>query len=174
MKSSRIEFIIEQNGLTRNQTIGLLKKTPTELWYRTPEVIQSNIAWQVGHLIVSQFYHSIAVITKPDLKIYADIPLKEYFPIYSMKTKSTINDLQPSPEVLLSQLNLMNEYAKHSINSLFDEDLDKALVETKFPHPIAKTKYEALTWSFRHEMWHLGQIATLKRILNNPVNWYAK
>jgi len=172
MINSRIQFITDQNKMTRNQTIELLDNTPIELWYETPEIIKSNIAWQVGHLIVSQFYHSIAVIRKPDLQIYIDIPLKEYIPIYSMFTKSTINELQPSPEILLSQLHKMNEYARQSIGSLSENELNDKLEPTKFPHPIAKTKYEALTWSFRHEMWHLGQIATLKRVLKNPFEWY--
>lgn len=171
MKNPGIQFILDQNKLTRDQTLSLLKSTPTDQWDETPEVIQSNIAWQVGHLIVAQFYHSIAVITKPDPQIYTDIPLKEYIPIYSMKAKSTINELQPSPETLLSHLNLVNEYVIQTINSLTDEALDQPLRPTRHPHPMAKTKYEALTWSFRHEMWHLGQIATLKRILGNPVKW---
>ena len=170
----RIKFIKDQNSLTRNLTIELLEQTPFDQWYITPEIIKSNIAWQVGHLIVSQFYHSIAVIQKPQLEIYTKIPLKEYFPIYSMATKSTLNELNPTPETLLSQLEMINKYANQTIESLREEDLDKELEPTKFPHPIAKTKYEALTWSFRHEMWHLGQIATLKRVLNNPINWYKK
>lgn len=167
----KLDFIKEQNRVTRKQTIKLLTETPFNLWYHTPEVIQSNIAWQVGHLIISQFYHSIAVISKPDLKIYEVIPLKAYFPIYSMATKSTINELKPSPETLLEQLETINKYANRVIDHLKEEDLIAGLEPTKFPHPIAKTKYEALTWCFRHEMWHLGQIATLKRILNNPVQW---
>jgi len=174
MTTPRIHFITDQNRLTRNQTVELLESTPSELWYETPEIIKSNVAWQVGHLIVSQFYHSIAVISQPELQIYKDIPLKDYIPIYSMFTKSTDNDLRPSPETLLSHLKLMEEYAQKSIGTLTEKDLDKALEPTKFPHPIAKTKYEALTWSFRHEMWHLGQIATLKRVLGNPIDWYKK
>jgi len=88
-----------------------------------------------------------------------------------MATKSTTNDLNPEPELLLTQLETINNYANQTIDSLTEEDLDNELEPTRFPHPIAKTKYEALTWNFRHEMWHLGQIATLKRVLNNPVNW---
>lgn len=172
METSRIEFIKDQNRQTRIQTIELLHQTPFEYWYTTPDVIKSNIAWQVGHLIVSQFYHSIAVITPPNLRIYKEVPLQDYFPIYSMATKSTINELKPLPDTLLQQLEIVNNYAIQTIDDLNEDDLDNELEQTKFPHPIAKTKYEALTWSFRHEMWHLGQIATLKRILNNPVKWY--
>jgi hypothetical protein len=53
MKNHKIEFIREQNKLTREQTIKLLSQTPNNLWYVTPKVLNSSIAWQVGHLIVS-------------------------------------------------------------------------------------------------------------------------
>jgi hypothetical protein len=171
METLKINFIREQNRLTREQTIKILSETPHEIWYETPDVFQSNIAWQVGHLIVSQYYHAIAVITGPNLALFDDVPLKDYFPIYSMFTTSVINDLKPSPDKLLMELDLVDKYADKQLDTLSDRDLDKPLEPTRFPHPIAKTKYEALTWNFKHEMWHLGQISTLKRILGNPTTW---
>jgi hypothetical protein len=171
MQNQKIEFIREQNRLTREQTIKILSQTPHNIWYETPEIINSNIAWQVGHLIVSQYYHAIAVITGPNLDIFNVVPLKDYFPVYSMLTKSVINDLNPTPEKLLSELIFIDNYADKQLDKLNDEDLKEPLEQTKFPHPIAKTKYEALTWNFKHEMWHLGQISTIKRILGNPTKW---
>jgi hypothetical protein len=171
MENLKINFIKEQNRLTREHTIKILSETPEGIWYETPDIIQSNIAWQVGHLIVSQYYHAIAVITGPNLVLFNDVPLKDYFPIYSMFTKSVINELKPSPEKLLMELDIVNKYANRQLETLNDADLDKELESTKFPHPIAKTKYDALTWNFRHEMWHLGQISTIKRILGYPTKW---
>lgn len=171
MSRIKIEFIKEQNFLTRGQTLKILGETPEELWYETPKIIESNIAWQVGHLIVSQYYHSVAVITRENRELFSKVPLKDYFPIYSMFTKSTINELKPEPRQLLHELRLINDYANTQIDGLVDSDLDKPLEPTRFPHPIAETKYEALTWNFRHEMWHLGQISTLKRIIGYPTKW---
>lgn len=171
MENLKINFIKEQNRLTRKQTIKMLSETPQEIWYETPDVIQSNIAWQVGHLIVSQYYHAIAVITGPNFELFNDVPLKDYFPIYSMFTQSVNNELKPSPDKLLRELDSVNQYANAQLELLNDSDLDAPLEPTKFPHPIAKTKYEALTWNFKHEMWHLGQISTLKRILGHPTKW---
>jgi DinB superfamily len=171
MENLKINFIKEQNRLAREQTIKILSETPQEIWYETPDIIQSNIAWQVGHLIVSQYYHAVAVITGPNLALFNDVPLKDYFPIYSMFTKSVNNELKPSPDKLLMELDIVNKYAHKQLDTLTDADLDAALEPTRFPHPIATTKYEALTWNFRHEMWHLGQISTLKRILGHPTKW---
>lgn len=171
MENSRLEFIKEQNRLTREHTLKLLNDTPFDLWYETPKVIETNIAWLTGHLIVSQYFHSIAVITGPNLEIFKEVPLSDYFPIYSMMTKSTTNELQPDPNKLLVELEIMNNYAIRELNKLTDQNLEESLEPTKMPHPVAKTKYEALTWSFRHEMWHLGQISTLKRIIGQPTKW---
>jgi uncharacterized damage-inducible protein DinB len=88
-----------------------------------------------------------------------------------MLTKSVINDLNPSHEKLISELTFVGNYADKELDKLNDENLDEPLAQTKFPHLIAKTKYEALTWNFKHEMWHLGQISTIKRILGNPIIW---
>ena len=171
MDNPKVEFIREQSLTTRELTIKILKETPFDIWYETPKIIESNIAWQVGHLIVSQYFHSIAVITGPNLDIFNEVPLTSYFPIYSMMTKSTINELQPEPNRLLKELEIINKYATRQFDNLKDSELDNPLEPTKMRHPIAKTKYEALTWSFRHEMWHLGQISTLKRILGNSTIW---
>ncbi len=171
MDNPKVEFIREQSITTRELTKKLLAETPFELWYETPKIIESNIAWQVGHLIVSQYFHSIAVITGPNLDIFNEVPLTSYFPIYSMMTKSTINDLQPEPSRLLNELEIINNYASKQFDNLTDTELASPLEPTKMRHPIAKTKYEALTWSFRHEMWHLGQISTLNRIFGNPTKW---
>ena len=171
MDNLKVEFIREQSLATRELTLKILKETPFDIWYETPKIIETNIAWQVGHLIVSQYFHSIAVITGPNLDIFSEVPLTSYFPIYSMMTKSTINELQPEPDRLLKELEIVNNYATRQFDNLKDSELDNPLEPTKMRHPIAKTKYEALTWSFRHEMWHLGQISTLKRILGNSTIW---
>ena len=171
MDNPKVEFIREQSLTTRELTLKILKETPFDIWYETPKIIETNIAWQVGHLIVSQYFHSIAVITEPNLDIFNEVPLTSYFPIYSMMTKSTLNELQPEPDRLLKELEIINKYATRQFDNLKDSELDNPLEPTKMRHPIAKTKYEALTWSFRHEMWHLGQISTLKRILGNSTIW---
>ena len=172
MHNPKVNFIREQSKLTRSQTLSVLKGIPSHLWYETPDVMETNVAWLTGHLIVSQYYHSIAVISGSHRDIFREVPLKEYLPIYSLMSKSTTPEVKPSPEKLLEDLETVNQHALRILDSLTDQAMEEPLEPTKFPHPIAKTKYEALTWSFRHEMWHLGQVATLGRILGYPVIWY--
>ncbi len=70
MGNQRIKFIKEQSSFTRSLTLSILVQTPHKIWYLTPEILKLNIAWQVGHLILSQFYHTIVVIGDSDPSIY--------------------------------------------------------------------------------------------------------
>jgi uncharacterized damage-inducible protein DinB len=65
---------------------------------------------------------------------------------------------------LQSQLEVMQKKSIDIIKSLSDEDLDRELELTPIPHPIAKTKFDALDWNIKHTMWHCGQLGILKRI----------
>lgn len=169
---SRIEFIEQQTIETRLMTKQLIEEVPDDLWYETPEMIHSNIAWQVGHLIIAQMYHSVSVITGSSKKISDVIPLKFYIPKYGMGSDpADHSSIQPNPDELKEQLDFVNEVALAELRKLEDSELDKALEPTRGKHPVATNKYEALTWSFKHEMWHCGQISILKRILGKATRW---
>ena len=168
---TRIQFIADQTQQTRALTLQLISDATEEQWYKTPNVINSNIAWQVGHLIISQYYHAIAVITAEKTKARA-LPLKEYATLYTKDgALSKSREELPPPKTLSDHLNSVEEIAREVLMNLNDDDLDQPLEPTRFPHPIARTKYEALTWSFRHEMWHGGQISMIKRVLGKPMRW---
>ncbi|RPI15730.1 MAG: DinB family protein [Ignavibacteriae bacterium] len=163
-----VEFIDKQTQVSRQLTKNLISDIPDDLWYTVPEGINSNIAWQIGHLIISQSYHSVLVITDNNKQILDTIPMLDYVKKYSFNSKAGKED-QPVPDTLRNQLDLVNKIARCELQKLTMEDLDKPLEPTRMPHPIAKTKYEALTWNFRHEMWHCGQIAMIKRGMGLPI-----
>jgi hypothetical protein len=50
--------------------------------------------------------------------------------------------------------------------SLADEDSHDDLFPTQFPHPLAKSKGVAICWEIEHAMWHCGQIALIKRVVD--------
>ncbi len=169
---SRLTIIAEQTEATRLMTKKLIREVPEELWYEMPTGIASNIAWQVGHLIVSEVYHAITVITGMNEKIRQEIPLREYAMMYAMGSQPATRQASvPTPAQLKEQLDFTHQIAQEELSTLSEEDLDEPLVPTKFTHPVAKTKYEALMWNFRHESWHGGQIAMIRRAIGRPVTW---
>ncbi|UTW60760.1 DinB family protein [bacterium SCSIO 12741] len=162
---TRIEFIDEQITSARKWTKSLIKRIPDDQWYLTPDVIESNVAWQVGHLAVSQNFNGIIVVQGLNKRVFEQVPLKEYAQLYAMGSKPASEG--PTPEELRKSLDFVDELARETLFSLKDEELDQPLMPSKFPHPFAQTKYEALTWNFKHEMWHCGQLALLKRVLKS-------
>ena len=46
---------IEQIRFAREYALSLLDETPQDRWFEMPAGLPTNIAWQVGHLAVSQY-----------------------------------------------------------------------------------------------------------------------
>lgn len=72
---SKIEFLREQIIEARNFVNRLISEMPEELWYTIPEGTDSNFAWQIGHLLVSQNFHAITTITGVNEDIKRQIPI---------------------------------------------------------------------------------------------------
>lgn len=159
-----IELLARQTADTYSWTNRLIDSVPFEKWEETPEIIETNISWQVGHLILSFYYHSVAVVVGHQMDVLQKVPLKEYNEWYTLGIpKHALGKV--SPQVLREQLTLLEDKSLQVIRSLSLDDLDKELAPTQTTHPIAKTKYEALDWNVKHTMYHCGQIGMLKRIL---------
>jgi len=39
------------------------------------------------------------------------------------------------------------------------------------PHPFVTTKENAISWNVKHTMWHCGQIAMLKRVIDKALDF---
>ena len=58
-----------------------------------------------------------------------------------------------------------------NLSNLADDILEDELEPIPIKHPIATTKYEALSWSFKHEMWHSAEMENIKQALGYPIKW---
>lgn len=58
-----------------------------------------------------------------------------------------------------------------NLSLLDDRILSENLEPIPFKHPVANNKYEALSWCFKHEMWHSAEMEAIKRALGHPVKW---
>lgn len=151
----------------------VITSIPHDKWHQIPDVVESSVAWQVGHLILSYYYHSVMVIAGHQMDILQQIPLKEYNELY--------NDASPklsagkiAPAKLHQQLTMMEQKSLEIIRSLAAADLDKPLEPTPIKHPIAAIKFEALDWNIKHTMWHCGQLGMLKRIMHERYDFGMK
>ena len=170
---NKIEFLIGQIIESRNFVNRLISELPQYLWYTIPENTDSNFAWQIGHLIISQNFHAITCVTGRNDKVFELIPVVDYVKIFNgMGTlhRSVENGLI-LPSQLKQQFDAVHEICIDGLSKLNDDILDQPLEPIPFKHPVADTKYEALSWCFKHEMWHTAEMEAIKQTLGFPIKW---
>jgi hypothetical protein len=159
----KVQVLKDQIILANQKTNILLKSIPIAKWMDTPEVLSSNLNWQIGHVILANYLHGIASITGPssDFKEMVDVP--NFVRYYGPKSVPTQFDAdKPSAEDLLAIYEFTYNTIIKGLESISDDEL---IQDTTAPNPAVKTKYEALLWVSQHQSWHNGQIAILKRVL---------
>lgn len=159
-----ISFLKNEILTVKKQTDSLLNSIPKELWNTTPKNIESNINWQLGHILLANYLHGIASISGPNEKVRAYINVKEYIKFYGVNSiPEKFQDTKPTNNELIRSYEAIYTLIFKELASVSEKDLD---TNVAFNNPAANTKKEALTWLFKHQSWHNGQIAMLKRILN--------
>ncbi|UJH68385.1 DinB family protein [Allomuricauda sp. SCSIO 65647] len=171
---TEIQILVNQTKNAFEWTNKLIAPVPTEKWEILADGIGSNLSWQVGHQIISIYYHTILTTVGHDFELIEKLNLRGYTEMsgYDTFAKDMIGETKP--EQLKEHLEYMQRHSLSVIESLSVNDLHKAVEPTKVPHPIAKTKFEAIDWNIKHTMWHCGQIATWKRIVDHPHDFGLK
>lgn len=170
---SKIEFLKEQMIEARAFVKRLMSELPEDLWYVIPEGTDSNFIWQVGHLLVSQNFHTMTAVTGVNKKVGELLPIKEYNRIFNgMGTmhRSIEKDMIPVLK-LKEEFEIVHQICISSLETLNDDILSDCLEPLPFKHLVAEVKYEALAWSFKHEMWHSAEMEAIKRDLGYPIVW---
>ena len=170
---NRMDFLLDQIKESRSFVNRLISEFPEDLWYTIPDNTDSNFAWQIGHLMMSQNFHAITVITGKNEKVYDLIPVINYVKLFNGMGaihRSVEKDLIPTSK-LKEQLDTVHEICLDNLCKLTDDILDNKLEPIPFKHPVANIKYEAISWSFKHEMWHSAEMESIKRDLDHPIKW---
>jgi uncharacterized damage-inducible protein DinB len=162
---SRVASAIERIRFARQYTSRFLTGLSDEDWFWSPSELTTHIAWQVGHLAVAQYNLCLRRIRGRTSQDEALIP--DRF-IDSFKLGS-----QPDPDPA-------NYPPLDEIRRRFDAVLQRALAELAMrsdtelnvsveqPHPVFKTKLEAVEYCPQHELVHAGQVALLRRLMGKP------
>jgi hypothetical protein len=170
---SKIGFIKDQIIESRNFVNRLISEMPEDLWFTIPQNTDSNFAWQIGHLMMSQNFHAITVITGKNENVFNLIPVANYVKVFNgMGSLHRSVDIDfVSAKKLKEQFDIVHQICIENLDKLTDGILQDKLEPIPFKHPIAEIKYEALSWSFKHEMWHSAEMEDIKRALGHPIKW---
>ncbi|QLG44109.1 DinB family protein [Costertonia aggregata] len=168
------EILSKQTKNAFEWTNKLIVPIPYEKWDILAEGIGSNLSWQIGHQIVSIYYHTIMTTVGHIPELIEKLNLRAYTEMCNYDTSAANMVGKTNPKKLMQDLKYMQEQSLGIIKSLSQNDLQKAVEPTKVPHPIATTKFEAIDWNIKHTMWHCGQVAIIKRIVDSPYDFGVK
>ena len=144
----------------RDYVLNLLESTPRELWYDMPAGYHSNVAWQVGHLAVSQYgllLYRQRGRGDNDMQLMPGWFRKKF----SRGTSPTeINSELVSIDDLLARFDLINNEARKLAPTLTAASLREPI---DMPYAGYPCKLGAIVFCPLHEMIHAGQIGLLRR-----------
>ena len=156
---------VGQLRFARRYTLELLEATPPDRWFEIPTGLPTNIAWQIGHLAVSQYgllMFRIRGRRPEDLELIPGRFRKAYS---RQSTPSADPSTQLSAEQLLGR---MNEVFDQAMSELGGVTPDVLLEPVDMPYAAFPIKLGAILFCPLHEHIHAGQIGLLRRALGLP------
>ena len=160
----QLDDIKNQLIWTDNWTLNLIEEIKEDQMMLIPEGIGTNINWQMGHIIISKYFHAFAIVWGMEKPFNCEIPLDQYKEIYGYGSKAVESSFNQRKANIVDHFNKVSEAVIESLKLIDDDMLMKP---TTLPHPVLKTNLDALTFVFKHQMYHCGQMALIKRILNS-------
>ena len=160
--SSMFRAALGQIDFARRYTLELLDATPKDVWFEIPNGLPTHVAWQVGHLAVSQYgllMFRIRGRRPEDLELIPGAFRKGYG--RGSKPKADAGS-QPSPDELIERLNRVYELAR---NELAEMEPSVLMETVEMPYAVYPIKLGAILFCPMHEQIHSGQIGMLRRAL---------
>jgi hypothetical protein len=157
------ETALGQFDFVRNYTLQLLDSVPRDQWTTQPPGAPSHLAWQVGHLAVSQYG---LMLFRQRGRAEGDMDLMPGWLRKRFGRGSSPPSPQESPtaEELLEALHRIDRVARSEIQRFsaphFRETID-------MPYAVYPNKLGALLFCPIHESIHAGQIGLLRRMLGH-------
>jgi hypothetical protein len=156
---------IAQMNFARQYTLSLLEATATDRWFEIPPGLPCNIAWQVGHLAVSQYglmMYRVRGRCPDDLKLIPGSFRKKYS---RQTTPSADESSQPAAADLMQRLAEVHRLAMSELAAV-----DPAVLSDPIDQPYAgyPNKLGAILFCPLHEQIHAGQIGLIRRALGLP------
>jgi len=161
---TQCELLIDHLEGTRDWTLKLLNDLRGEEWTFQPAEGMAHAVWICGHLACAQ-----------DLLVFARVLGREstleesfvsHFPIGAPVKSAADHDYPPIQEVR----SVMEAMQKRTLAAIADMN-DSLLAQPAFAgdgksiHPHYRTKGGAIAHLNRHEAFHAGQLASIRRLL---------
>ena len=162
--SPRLAIVMRQIEFARKYTLKMLEDLTTEDWFWSPPEYPTHIAWQVGHIAMSE-YGLTMFQQRGRLTEDRELMSGKYRKLFLRGTEPKLDrSAYPTPPEILEVLSRVHQQMRIEVPT-FEEILDE---EVGPPHAAYATKYGALLFASNHEMLHAGQIGMLRRLMGKP------
>ncbi|MGD9636621.1 MAG: DinB family protein [Pirellulales bacterium] len=162
MSRTRLDAALERLKLAHGRIHDFTRDLTPDEWFWHPAEFTTHIAWQVGHLAVSDYNLCLRRVrgrTQQDESLLSDA-FNEHFKLGSQ----AVADASKYPPVaeIVRVFDAVHAQALQELGAMSDEELD---VPVEQPHPVFKTKLGAVDYASSHDMVHNGQIGLLRRLM---------
>lgn len=161
------ELLARQFADTRDWTKMLIADLEGDEWTFQPGPGLHHVLWLCGHLVTAQdtliFNRCLG---RTDV---LEAEFRAHFPLGGPVASAREHDY-PSPEDVLAQMDVMNARTMQAIRGMSDALLAEPAYakDGKSRHPHYEDKLGAVSHLIRHEAFHAGQIALLRRLMGKP------
>jgi hypothetical protein len=165
---SRLREALDQVDFTRRYTRERIDTVPPSEWFTIPPNGVSHVAWQVGHLAVTEYRICLARLRPRTAEDESLLPIDSFMKLFGAGSNpGPATDYPPAAEIR-SAFDRVHARVMEELSAYPDADLD---LEILIPHALFTTRIASLRYAPLHEMIHCGQIAMLRRTLGQKPVW---
>ena len=126
----------DQITLAKEKTDELISDISSEKWFITPDVIKSNLNWQIGHIILANYLHGIASVSGINDEFREKVNVPDYIKFYGPKSNPIDSENEkPSKQELIEIYDFTFSLISKGLENLTSTDLEK---DTEIPNPAVK------------------------------------
>lgn len=163
--TSLANFLADQLDGSREWTLKLLDSFTGEDWSFQPASGMAHALWLCGHITSSQ---NTLIHVRCLGQGILDESFTQHFPIGQPVATVTDHDY-PTLESVLAKMSSVHQQTCDAVRGMSAELLAEAAPGAQGkPHPHYSDKAGAIAHCNRHEAFHAGQIATIRRLLDKP------
>jgi uncharacterized damage-inducible protein DinB len=165
MSRTQVQAAVDRLEMARRRVKDFTNDLSVDEWFWHPAEYTTHVAWQVGHLAVSEYNLCLRRVrgrTKDDETLIPDSFI-EHFKLGSQPLAGSVN--YPPIAEIQRVFDAVHAQVLKELAALTDEELN---VPVEQSHPIFKTKLGAVDYAAGHELVHNGQIGLLRRLMGKP------
>ena len=155
------DTLIEALDGARDWTLLLIADVVGDEWTYQPKIGAQHILWLCGHLASAQ---QTLILVRCLGGEKTDIAFNSHFPI-GESVKNATEHCYPAPDVILQKMADTHATVLDGVARMTDAELaEPCSGKDGAVHPHYTTKRGAINHCARHEAFHAGQIALLRRM----------